>query len=1276
MNNVELQTVLFLEGVKMVRCKAIASAVILGLFVWSFMPSAAHGAAAVPAPVTPPTEPRASLVVNRMDLEGEVAGDLAHMRMTLEAEAYRDGEQSLWLLPGNLSITTWSVKSTSYFGPGAYLRRTGDAVELVVDGKGKYALDLQFIVTVAKARMGNKVTLPVVPALVARTQLTVPGADLEFKADRGASLETLEKRDKTTVVIYGGEGPVALSWSPKTPEKALKPVIFADQTLHARIGQGVLRLESSINYSIIQGAVKEFEVRFPADCSLLGVEGKDIRTWDVAEAKEGEPHLLKVALLGEVEKEYQLSLRLEKVLSSVKMEGLDLPVIEPLNVAREKGTVAVYSAKGISVEAVVVKDISHVDVLEMAPGRDATEEARLGFRYLKRPFTLTLRTGEVVAKTSAEVFSLVRAGMDSMRMTSNLVYTIRDAGIFQLRVKLDDGLKLIDIVGQNINNWDLDPAGHTLTVTLRSKAEGSYSLQIETELEKPAPEKAPVPFVHALDVDRESGYIAVLPAPGIKVETAALGGIAQIDVRELPDELLKQAPALAYRYIRADCSAAVRISEIAPEVQTEVQTVAVLDEHELTMRTVINYTIRRAGIFQMRVSIPKDLRRRNIEGADIDDHSWDEEKGILTVNLKTKVADRYVLTIDTAKTIPQLEPGLDLPVIKTEGVDKERGFLAVSTKASVRLKTAEGENKKAGLEDISISDLPPEMLQRAGSVALAYKYFSQPWNLALAVERIEPRVTAEVFNLLSIGEKLMTVSATIRYSILHAGVDTFVVQVPPGATAVDIDGDGIKHREENKADHTWTITLQSKRADAYTLYVNFQENLTQDQVEIPYSGVTAMNIEPGPGKTTDGAGAYKVERETGYLAITSRADVELKVPDQDIQNLTAIDAREIPSNYMEGVALPVLLAFRYVSHPYTIRMGAQPHEAADVTLAVIESAKLSTTVTEEGNMITDLVFMLRNSRQEYVSLQLPEGSRIWHAFVGGESVTPLQDRDSKITRLPVARVAGGQNAFEVRLRYSGKQAELGRAGSIRLDSPLKDIDIMRLGWTVSLPEGYDIVRDSGSIRKLDYSTQMEGVLQSLNTDVQVESRNPPAGQGVNLPARDKGDVQLYYNAVAQQAVAAEFSQKGRANVSMYTGQKPSQERVFLFQSLIVSGKQPSFVQAQYLKRSIGLPLEGILVLGVVLCGAGVWRARRYRFGARLAVLAAAAIVVLGIRTLAEGTYRGPLTVIFATLLALLVAMAAWVIIGWFRNVRCSGKTASVKPPEPPQPEAGKKADKG
>jgi len=92
----------------MVRCKAIVSVVILGLFVSSFMP-AAQGAPAVPAPVTRPTEPRASLVVNRMNLEGEVIGDLAHMRMTLDAEAYRDGEQSLCLLPGTLAITSWSA---------------------------------------------------------------------------------------------------------------------------------------------------------------------------------------------------------------------------------------------------------------------------------------------------------------------------------------------------------------------------------------------------------------------------------------------------------------------------------------------------------------------------------------------------------------------------------------------------------------------------------------------------------------------------------------------------------------------------------------------------------------------------------------------------------------------------------------------------------------------------------------------------------------------------------------------------------------------------------------------------------------------------------------------------------------------------------------------------------------------------------------------------------------------------------------------------------------
>ena len=1216
----------------------------------------AGGAPVAIAPVPPVESPRAGLVISMATMEGQVKAELAHLRLVLEAESFADGESRARILPGDVAITDWSIKR-GMFGPEGFVERKADGIDLVVNGRGKYRVTLEFVRAVARERLGHKLTLPVVPALVAKTELTVPGVDLEFKTEPAASIETQAKRETTVVTLYGGAAQVVLSWQPKAPEKVLQPVVFADQTLRVRVAQGVLRMDAAIDYSIVQGAVRSFDVQFPADCSLLNITGKDIRTWDVVDAPKAGFKLLKVTALGDIEKEYKLQLRLEKVLPDGQ-PVTEVPAIEPLEVVRERGQIAVAAAKGLSVEAVGVENISHVDVREMLTASldFPADELRLGFRYLKRPFTLKLRAGEVSAKTSAEILSLVRAGMDSLRITSNLKYTIRDAGVFQFRVKLDERLKLIDINGQNINNWQLDDTGHVLTVALRAKAEGEYRLTVETELEKPSAENCPVPPIRAVDVDRETGCVAVLPAPGMKVETAALSGISQVDVKELPEDLLRQSPALAYRYIRPDYKVAVRISEIEPEVQAEVQTVATLDEQELVLAADIVYSIRRAGVFQMRVAIPKDLRRRTVEGPDIDDTSWDEEKGILTVNLRSKVIDRYVLRIVADKTLKDIDKGVEMPVISTADAKKERGFLAVVTKASLRIKAAEG--RVTGLDDVGSGDLPPEMIRRAPKVAMAFKYFTRPWSLALAVERIQPRVTVEVFNLLSIGEKLMTVSATLKYTILHAGVDTLVVRMPPDATAVDIDGEGIKHKEEDKAKRTWTVTLQSKRTDAYALYVTFQQKVSKDQTVIPYSGVEAVGVE----------------RETGYLAVTSRPDVEVRVGDQDADNVTPLDSREIPAAYMQGVTLPVLLAFRYVSHPYTLRMAAMPHDAAEVTLAVVESARLSTTITEEGNMITDLVCMLRNSRQAYLDLQLPESARIWHAFVGGESVTPL--RDGRITKMPVARMAGSAGAFELRLRYSDKLNELGRAGGLRLDSPLRDIDVMRLGWTLQLPEKYDVIRSRGTIRRLERGDIMENILAALDPDAEVAAR----AQTVKTVAAQGGfNLQWSANNEAQQRInVGSNAPNARQSPSIYTGQKPSHGRGYVFQSLIVGGKDPAWLSVDYVKRSVDLPAKGVLVLLSLLAGVGLWRFAPGPRTVRIALLLGVAALVLGARTLADGAYRDYLTLIlwcFVVVAGLCAVMSVLDgIRGWLRRHQAEKAQAEKetpvegpKPPEAPKP---------
>ncbi|MDP6439111.1 MAG: hypothetical protein QGH74_05725 [Candidatus Brocadiia bacterium] len=389
--------------------------------------------------------------------------------------------------------------------------------------------------------------------------------------------------------------------------------------------------------------------------------------------------------------------------------------------------------------------------------------------------------------------------------------------------------------------------------------------------------------------------------------------------------------------------------------------------------------------------------------------------------------------------------------------------------------------------------------------------------------------------------------------------------------------------------------------------------------------------------------------------------MELAVPDSDVEGLTPIDSREIPASYMRGVTLPVLLAYRYVSHPYTIRMGAMPHAAADVTVAVVESAHLSTIITEEGNMITDMACTLRNSRQQYLRLKLPE--RIWHAFVDNKPVMPLID--GEITKIPVARAAGSSASFVVRLRYSQERDSLGRVGSIRLESPFEGIDVMRLGWKLSLPDGYEVVRDLGNIRMLEDPRLLEADIKGLKPDMEVQVRLER-----DRSIQEQGGEQYEWNWQAQRKIQQDAGGKGR-QVGIYTGSKPSQGNVFVFQSLILTGEEAAWVGGQYVKGSMAIPLKGVLaILVAALCGLA-WRRLTWPPAGRVAVLAGAAVVLLGVRTLAEGAYRSYLTTVILSMLVVAAALALYTAGTWLREawtrrrIARDAKAISREQAEPP-----------
>jgi hypothetical protein len=1190
----------------------------------------------------PPPPPEVAYVISEMTATGAIEGELAKFQMALKVESLNDGIQRVRLFATPVAIS--EVKSYGFWA-AARLMRTADGIDLVVEKKGKYDVSLTFVQKVGGTKKEPQLVLPMPPAVKSKMELTIPVKDIEVKTEPEVGVETKPLGEKATLVtIYGGAAnQVTLRWLPKAPEKKVEAIVFADQGTILRVGRGTLRIESTIDYSILQGKVDRFRIRIPEKSSLLSVECKDMRNWEVEE--KGGERVARIDLIGEADKSAQVMLKLEQPLEKLPMT-FDAPKIEPLDVAREGGHIAVAGARGLQVEPKELKDISQVDVRELPASLQKTgEEIHLGFRYLKRPFALTLASGEVVAKVSAETSSHVRASLENLRLSMTIKYAIRDAGVFSFQAQLPQGLRLVDVQGENINNWQVDPKDNTLRVDLRAKAENTYDLKLEAEADVKNPQGVELPTLTLMNVERERGFITVSSVPGMRVDVARVEGINQIDVKEIPPELLQKEATvdLAFRYIKPGYRVALNITPLQPEVEATVQTLVTVEEKELTLETQIDYAIRRAGLFQIKLKVPQDLKRQAVEGKDVDDESYDEAAGILTVSLKQKQEGQYSLKLSTQKEIADILKGLDVPVISTVDTKKERGFIALRMKASYRLKRAEGKVKN--LDDIDVSELPQPFFAHAQDVALAFKYVAPPWSLGLAVERVEPRVIAEVFNFVTIGENLLQVSATAKYDILHAGVDTFKLKLPPDVTNVDIDGEAIKRRDEDKKQNTWTITLQAKKTGPYRLYATFQRKLEKSKMAPTAPKNTPLEYL--------GAQALDVERETGYVAVASRADVELTLPEKGVANLTPIDEREIPRDYMQGITLPILMAFKYIEHPYSLKLESRTNDPAEVTVALIESCKLETTVTTEGNMITDLVAYARNSRQQYLELGLPEGAEIWHAFVAGEPVTPFQekrsvgDKSATITKLPIARAGKSQEAFEVRIRFSLHRTNLkplGLFGVLDLECPRMNIGIMRLGWTLALPQGYDIIRDTGNLTRIERPEYFEYQLQSISADAsyaemkRVAAAGWETGRPSALNAQAISNLRAIQQLDQQKAAGAPGALRATSMQSIYTGKKPDLPNKFYFQSLILSTDKPARICAQYVKVSLGMPgVVALVAVIAVLCYGG-WRRSARSSGVKFAGLLVIALVALGVRTLAEGSYSILLGAIFWTVLAAAVVM--------------------------------------
>ena len=366
--------------------------------------------------------------------------------------------------------------------------------------------------------------------------------------------------------------------------------------------------------------------------------------------------------------------------------------------------------------------------------------------------------------------------------------------------------------------------------------------------------------------------------------------------------------------------------EALASVQTEQQ--IVVGEGTIRTRARLVYTISRAELAQLSVEVPADQKVVNVFDANVRQWRVEQAGGV------QKIA---ITLFEPAKSLQQIQVELEkifaekgdkgaatvtIPVIKAVGAGRQGGAVVVAVDEGLRAEAVRSQ----GLLQTDTSDLPPGLA--GGKWTFSYRYAAVPFELSLAIEKVQPRVLADSLIEACLEPERLTLDWTVLYTIERAGVFRLELEKPAGyqvrqvrgvavsgATAMQVDG---YHLEGEKQDRL-VVDLSRKAMGRVGLKIELARELREPALLAPVEKGASI-----PLAVPRVLGA--IERSVGKLVVY--APESLRVNQEKIEGVRAITFREAqePVAWARSARAPQaqpVLAFAYTQDPIDLTLKAQ-----------------------------------------------------------------------------------------------------------------------------------------------------------------------------------------------------------------------------------------------------------------------------------------------------------------------------------------------------------------
>ena len=334
--------------------------------------------------------------------------------------------------------------------------------------------------------------------------------------------------------------------------KPIEPVIAVTDRVTARLEETRLVVAHRLSLDVEKAGVYSVELLPPAGFAVAAVRGDGIEDWKVTGGR------LAVNFSARALGPRQIEVQLEQALKAFP-EQIRVAPLRVTGAARESSQIGAAAVPGIRLKTGAHSGLREIPVNQLP---DRSDE-NLAYTAEQPDWQLAIGTDKLAARVVADVFNLVTIGDGLVGGSATIRYGLVSQGVQAFKVRVPANCKNVEFTGPNIRSKE--QSGDVWTIGLQDKVWGAYTLVVTYDYQFDSKGATlPVGGIHAVDVERETGSIAVTTAASLQLAAQNVSDpLQRVDESELSAadrSLVTHAVILAWQYSgdQYDCAVAVK----------------------------------------------------------------------------------------------------------------------------------------------------------------------------------------------------------------------------------------------------------------------------------------------------------------------------------------------------------------------------------------------------------------------------------------------------------------------------------------------------------------------------------------------------------------------------------------------------------------------------------------------------------------------------------------------------------------------------------------------